>query len=284
MTANEGAFDDVSQAHHAYALGLMAARSEQLVFPELTRELGWAFVRGMLDGSGSIRSPKRGKLRVRLRRPSGRLLDGLLAFLPVPPDRVGDRYLHWRGHNALDLLGQLYESCAVRPGVEPCRPDYLERYLAWAHRVPPFAHQRSGPGPLRWTSVHPDAKPPFKERVTDSGYDLTLLYEKKRWGRTVLYGTGLVVEPPYGWYLDVVARSSIIKTGYLVANSVGVIDRGYRGEILVPLVKLDPAAPELELPARVVQMVPRPIVHLRLEQVEQSSASHRGGGGFGSTG
>ena len=66
MTANERGFDDVNQAHHAYALGLLAARAEQQLFPELPQELGWAFVRGLLDGGGSIRSPKRKKLRVRL--------------------------------------------------------------------------------------------------------------------------------------------------------------------------------------------------------------------------
>lgn len=317
MTTEACLFGDMSEPRHAYALGLVAAaggegelaighcrvrmqprleslashwlgalptETDRLVFPALRRELRWAFVRGMWDAAGSISSPDREDLRARLRRPGRRLLDGLLEFLPLPPDRTGKRNLHWFGHNALDLLGHLYEECTVDPAGSPARPQHLARYLAWAHRVPPFAHHPKPPGPIRWTPVHPEAKAPFKQRITDSGYDLTLLYEKKRWGSTVLYGTGLVVEPPFGWYLDVVPRSSIIKTGYLLANSVGVIDRGYRGEILVPLVKLDPTVPELELPARVVQMIPRPIVHLRVEQAERSSASHRGGGGFGSTG
>lgn len=258
--------------------------SDAMTFPVLRREVGWAFVRGLFDAAGHINAPREETLRVRLERLGVRFEEGLLEFLPIAPDRVGRRHLHWSGHNALDLLGHLYEP---GPGLAfdgLARPKPRERYLAWTHRVPPFGPTSVRPGPLRWTAVHPDARPPFKQRVTDSGYDLTLLYEKKRHGVCVLYGTGLIVEPPFGWYLDVVPRSSIIKSGYILANNVGVIDRGYRGEILVPLIKIDPDAPDLELPARVVQMVPRPIVHLPLERAEQSTTSHRGAGGFGSTG
>src|SRR5690606_29904543 len=120
--------------------------------------------------------------------------------------------------------------------------------------------------------------------VSDSGYDLTLIAERKRLSRVVLFGTGLVAEPPQGFYLDVVARSSIIKTGYMLANNVGVIDRAYRGEIMVPLIKLDDSAPELELPARVAQLIPRPIVHFPGHEARELSATERGSGGFGSTG
>lgn len=291
----------------ALAAGWLAAApgdTGRLEFPTLRRELGWAFVRGLFDASGHVSSPRRPVLRVRLQRPGARLLEGLLEFLALGPDRVGKRWLHWSGHNALDLLGHLYEPCAAATGsatgsatpgtsapgtsapdaTAPCRAKPFARYLAWAQRMPPFQAGPHVAGPIRWTAVHPDARPPFKQRITDSGYDLTLLYEKKRVGACVLYGTGLVIKPPYGWYLDVVPRSSIIKSGYLLANNVGVIDRGYRGEILVPLIKVDPEAPDLELPAQVMQMVPRPIVHLGLERIEASGSSHRGSGGFGSTG
>ncbi|MCH2111008.1 MAG: dUTP diphosphatase, partial [Polyangiaceae bacterium] len=102
--------------------------------------------------------------------------------------------------------------------------------------------------------------------------------------QTTLYGTGLIVEPPYGWYFDVVPRSSIIKTGYLLANSVGVIDRSYRGELMIPLLKIDPKAPEISLPRRIAQLIPRPIVHMPVAEVQQLGATQRGNGGFGSTG
>jgi dUTP pyrophosphatase len=92
------------------------------------------------------------------------------------------------------------------------------------------------------------------------------------------------VQPAFGWYFEVVPRSSIAKTGYMLANSVGVIDRGYVGEILVPLVKIDPNAPDIVLPARIAQLIPRPIISAQLELVEEIASTPRGQGGFGSSG
>jgi deoxyuridine 5'-triphosphate nucleotidohydrolase len=166
----------------------------------------------------------------------------------------------------------------------PYRQKNLERFWAWSTRVVGFASDGATVGSLKVQLVHSGAVVPRKERVSDSGYDLTLLYEKSRHGNVVLYGTGIIVEPPFGWYFDVVARSSIVKRGYMLANNVGIIDRSYRGEILVPLLRTDPQARELELPARIAQLIPRPIVHLPVEKTDELSATHRGAGGFGSTG
>src|SRR5262249_31159137 len=126
--------------------------------------------------------------------------------------------------------------------------------------------------------------PPLKRRASDCGYDLTLIDVAERRGTVTLFGTGLKIEPEYGWYFDLLPRSSIIRTGYIFANSVGVIDRTYRGEILLPLIKVDHTAPDLELPSRIAQIVQRPIVHARMELTEELSPSSRDAGGFGSTG
>jgi deoxyuridine 5'-triphosphate nucleotidohydrolase len=185
--------------------------------------------------------------------------------------------LTWHGVNALDTLGSLYDSATL------FKKSRRRCYLAWAGSFPTRRAPDLGLS-FRWVACDPRAVAPFKTRVSDSGYDLTLIREVKRFGSCVLYGTGLQVAPPPGWYFDVVPRSSIIKSGYMVANSVGVIDRSYRGEVMVPLVKVDPGAPELELPARVAQMIPRPIVHMLAESSGSADTTQRGGGGFGSTG
>ncbi len=277
-------------------LGAAPGDKESLRFPSLPPELLSAFARGVFDAAARISSPRRtGELTVRLDRPGEAFTEGLLAHLTVRPDHVGEDTLQWNGVTALDLLGRLYDECAAAPRgaghetsaqdeLPPHRRKHLARYLRWAQRVPELGADDAPPANIRWTPVHPDARAPFKERVSDSGYDLTLLYEKKRVGACILYGTGVVIEPPFGWYLDVVPRSSIIKTGYLLANNVGVIDRGYRGEVLVPLLKIDPNAPDLPLPARVVQMVPRPIAHFGVTRTDGVRTTHRGAGGFGSTG
>jgi dUTPase len=131
--------------------------------------------------------------------------------------------------------------------------------------------------------------PPYKTRQSDSGFDLNLVSINKTIGNITLYGTGVCVVPPSGYYFDMVPRSSMIHTGYMLANSVGIIDQGYTGEVIVPLIKIDPCAQDLELPCKMVQLIPRrwygfnPIL-MELEHDNQTPVStHRGSRGFGST-
>ena len=81
-----------------------------------------------------------------------------------------------------------------------------------------------------------DAVIPQKAHTTDTGYDLWILDKHKELDNgVVMYSTGLQIQPPWGLYFEIVPRSSIIKSGYIQANSIGVVDSGYRGELFVPL-------------------------------------------------
>lgn len=128
------------------------------------------------------------------------------------------------------------------------------------------------------------APAPAKVHADDAGYDLSLMSKVKTVGGVTFYDTGIAVAPPLGYHFELVGRSSISKTGYMLANNIGIIDNGYRGSILVALAKINPDAPELELPVRLVQLIPRrtvlfgdPIFAENLDETE------RGEGGFGST-
>ena len=70
----------------------------------------------------------------------------------------------------------------------------------------------------------------------------------------------------------------------MLANNVGVIDRGYTGEIMIALIKVDDSAPDLELPCRIAQMIPRRIAHVNFVEVNDIEQTTRNDGGFGSTG
>jgi dUTP pyrophosphatase len=100
--------------------------------------------------------------------------------------------------------------------------------------------------------------------------------------------TGISVQPPPGFYCEVVPRSSIVKTDFVLANSVGVIDPGYRGRILVLLRYLGPGTGDAEarslLGQRVAQLLLRRLNAVRIEAVQELEATTRGAGGFGSTG
>ena len=260
------------------------------------RDLVRAFARGAFDCLAHVSPTKRGKLVIRMDCLSVKLINALVSFFELVPDESTGSTFYWRSTKALDLLGLLYEPSQLsRPyeqadlsensehaGLEFYRPKNMRRYLSWTHCIAGI--EKCKAGEMRVQRLRPDAQLPQKQRVSDSGYDLTILSEKKRFGTTVLYGTGLIVEPPQGWYFDIVPRSSIIKKGYLLANNVGVIDRAYRGELMIPLVKVDPNAPDIELPSRIAQLIPRPIVHMRLSEVASLTDTARGAGGFGSSG
>lgn len=100
--------------------------------------------------------------------------------------------------------------------------------------------------------------PPKRVRPSDSGFNLSLIGIRQHIGKVVLYGTGVSIQPPSGYYFDLVPQSNLITTGYMLANNVGIIDQSYTGEIMVPLIKIDPDAPDIELPAtKIVQLIPR---------------------------
>jgi len=103
-------------------------------------------------------------------------------------------------------------------------------------------------------------------------------------GNVYFFDTGVRVSPPPGFYFDLVPRSSIFKSGFMLANSVGIIDMTYRGTIKVPLVKVNETKEIPKLPWRAVQLIPRRFFPLEAKEVPSLDKTLRGEGGFGSTG
>ena len=76
---------------------------------------------------------------------------------------------------------------------------------------------------------------PSRSHSTDTGYDLTFTGVDKIVGDVIFFKTGISLQPPSGYYFEVVPRSSISKLPLEMANSVGVIDEAYTGEVLIPV-------------------------------------------------
>lgn len=129
-----------------------------------------------------------------------------------------------------------------------------------------------------------DAILPTKGTPYAVGYDLTAIsVHKKLSDRITLYDTGLKVQPPPGYYTEILPRSSLTKTGYVLSNSVGTIDPDYTGRLLIALTKVDPSMPDLEVPFTRCQLVLRKMENYELEDVASIEETERGDGGFGST-
>lgn len=133
-----------------------------------------------------------------------------------------------------------------------------------------------------YTKVLSHAPAPLRSHSTDSGFDLSLLEVSHTIGDVSFYRTGISVRPPPGFYFDLVPRSSLSKTGYMLAHGIGIIDMDYTGEILVPLRKVNHEAPDLELPIRLVQLIPR-TWHAMTPVEKELPSTTRGEGAFGST-
>ena len=132
---------------------------------------------------------------------------------------------------------------------------------------------------------HKNAVIPSRAHNRDVGYDLTAIRRHKVFPNgVVLYDTGIAISPPESYYIEVVPRSSISKTGYMLANGVGTIDPDYTGNIYLALIKVVPDAPELTLPFTLCQFVLRKAYYGRVQEVTCLDDTDRGAGGFGSTG
>jgi dUTP pyrophosphatase len=100
-----------------------------------------------------------------------------------------------------------------------------------------------------------------------------------------LIKTGLFLEIPVGYEAQVRPRSGLaLKKGLTVLNSPGTIDADYRGEVGVILVNLSNEAVTIEPGERLAQLVFAQFTQANWEEAESLSETHRGVGGFGSTG
>lgn len=126
---------------------------------------------------------------------------------------------------------------------------------------------------------------PSKPSESDIGYDLTIVEKvKDLTDNTALYTTKLMVKPPKGYYIDIVPRSSLSKSGYMLANSVGIIDPSYRGELMIALTKISDLANEIKFPFRCCQMVLRKAEYSTIQEYSAIDINTvRGEGGFGSS-
>jgi dUTP pyrophosphatase len=121
----------------------------------------------------------------------------------------------------------------------------------------------------------------------DAGLDLTACDRVTLApGARAVVPTGIAVAIPDGHAGLVVPRSGLAaEHGLSIVNAPGLIDAGYRGELLVVLHNTDrERAFTVEPGMRIAQLVVVPVPQLRLLEVEELSATHRGERGYGSSG
>jgi dUTP pyrophosphatase len=136
--------------------------------------------------------------------------------------------------------------------------------------------------------LHPDAAVPVYANDGDAGCDLVAVESctlRARGGRA-LVATGIAVAIPEGHGGFVLPRSGLAsRHGVTLANAPGLIDAGYRGEVKVALVNLDPDHDyQVEKGDRIAQLVVMAVASSTVLVVDELPDTTRGEGGFGSSG
>jgi dUTP pyrophosphatase len=121
----------------------------------------------------------------------------------------------------------------------------------------------------------------------DAGADLTTTVDVRlEPGERAMVPTGISLALPEGYVALVHPRSGLAaRFGVSIVNAPGTVDAGYRGEVKVLLINLDPSSPvALRRGDRVAQLVIQQVEHARFVEVDRLPESVRGDGGYGSTG
>lgn len=100
------------------------------------------------------------------------------------------------------------------------------------------------------------------------------------------FRSGIAIEIPEGFVGIILPRSSSSALGIALANTAGVIDSDFRGEILFKIFKWNKDAEDIEVkaPMRIAQLLIMPVIQVELDFVDELSKTERGVNGWGSTG
>ena len=139
---------------------------------------------------------------------------------------------------------------------------------------------------VKFKKLVPEAKIPAYAKPGDAGLDLTAT--SKHWSddfQCWIYGTGLAVEIPYGYVGLLFPRSSVRKYGLALTNCVGVVDSGYRGEIMATYrPQTNGTGREYNIGDHVCQLIIMPYPTINPVEATELSSTERGDAGHGSTG
>jgi dUTPase len=239
--------------------------------PNIDDNLKWSFIRGYFDGNGFICTEKTSKPVCIIKNNSELLLKEIKEFTNFPCS-IYENKIEWYGVSVLDFLGKIYMGSPIH-----MKSKYQQfiSIINWKisnnYKLPMF----------KYSKTCNNAIAPKKSRTSDTGYDLHLIKKIKEVNGVHYFDTCIRVQAEYGYYFDLVGRSSISKTGWTLANNIGIIDQSYRGSIIVALVPVVSNPKPLELPSKLVQLIPRKVIILdepeEVSDIEETDRNDLGG-------
>lgn len=135
---------------------------------------------------------------------------------------------------------------------------------------------------IKIKKLHENAVIPSYSKQGDAGMDLTITEVNKIDLDHMQYKFGIAVEIPEGYVGLIFPRSSIYKQRQVFSNSVGVVDSGYRGEIMAVMIGTSDTS--YVKGERAAQLLILPYPQIEFEETEELSVTERGNSGYGSSG
>lgn len=140
---------------------------------------------------------------------------------------------------------------------------------------------------IKFRKTHSDAVIPTKAHPSDAGFDLTAVFREAN-NNSVIYDTGISLEIPDGYVGKIYPRSSIRKKNLTLANSVGIIDAHYRGNLILSFNRVKTNGDYMNniysVGDRIGQLIIEKLEDVVFLESEELNETERGTGGFGSTG
>lgn len=140
---------------------------------------------------------------------------------------------------------------------------------------------------VRITRLRPEIPLPSYAHPGDAGADLVAATSTDLSpGERSLVPTGLAIELPQGFAGFIHPRSGLAaRHGLSIVNAPGTIDGGFRGEIVVALINLDPKVPmRIQTGDRIAQLIVQRVEQVTFIETDALDDSARGADGYGSTG
>ena len=138
---------------------------------------------------------------------------------------------------------------------------------------------------IKVKKLHPDAKLPTKGTEGSAYYDVYALEDTRVYASyTRAVRTGVSLECPTGYVVDIRPRSSLSMKGLSIANSPGTLDSDYRGELLILVMQYRGFSFMIRKGNRIAQIGLLKVEPIEFKEVDELSETRRGSSGIGSTG
>jgi dUTP pyrophosphatase len=160
----------------------------------------------------------------------------------------------------------------IQQSIDPATGEIIDDSDEYGNKIP--------------VSLDDGAQVPSYAHGDDAGADLTSVEDVMiNPGERVLVRTGVHIELDADLLAWVTPRSGLaVKHGITIVNAPGLIDGGYRGEIMVCLLNTSGEAYQVKKGDKIAQLVIQEYIHAGFKVVPELQASDRESGGFGSTG